>query len=422
MSCQKRAAFVLAFCLLLAGAVFGQNFRGTYKMTSGNVTLTLVLDQDASGRISGTLSSTKGTQFRLEGTIEEGIATGTCGEEAGQSFFEAEFEGSKLIFTLTEVNAGGGGNSRSLEFVRAAGNATPAPKPASVKPPSASSDPPAAGSSQGQQQGQRINDAGLGISFVAPAGWMAKKQGEVLLLGSNTHKGFIIIQPHSYTNINQMSQDASEGLTDEESGILLTPASQFQAFGKNGLSGEFAGTVQGVQARAFAVGLISPKGGGGVTILAAVESGSYTTAYPGFVRSIASSLTFSSPQASTSSAGSGATDANLMNYFKGEYYSYSGGSTIYGGAGTERTITLCPDGNYRDSYEFSASGGDWGGATNQRGAARWSIQGSQTQGVITVTYANGQSKQVPYQVLSKSEQTILFDGIKFAFAGAPKCR
>jgi hypothetical protein len=46
-----------------------------------------------------------------------------------------------------------------------------------------------------------------------------------------------------------------------------------------------------------------------------------------------------------------------MGYFSGRYDSYSNGSTIYGSAGTERTVTLCPDGRYLDSYdEFSTSG------------------------------------------------------------------
>jgi hypothetical protein len=39
-----------------------------------------------------------------------------------------------------------------------------------------------------------------------------------------------------------------------------------------------------------------------------------------------------------------------------------------------------------------------------------------------VTYANGQTKQFSYQVVSKDEGTILFDGVRFAYAGAPKCR
>ncbi len=266
------AAFIVG--LLTVAPVFSQNYRGTYTMTSGNVTLTLTLDQDAAGRITGSLTSTKGTRFRIEGTVTEGVAQGTCAGDAGQSYFEAEFEENMLIFTLVEVSANGEGASRSLEFTRAKG-----------------------------------------------------------------------------------------------AGAKGAPVSSSPAEEK----------TPGPPAR--------------------------------------------SPQAAAPPSVPAQTDSDLMRYFAGDYYSYSGGSTIYGGAGTERTVTLCPDGLYRDSYEFSASGtGSWGAVNNQRGAARWSIQGDRSRGVITVTYGSGQTKRIPYQVVSKDEGAILFDGIKFAFAGAPKCR
>ena len=412
--------------LFIAPPASGQNYRGTYTMTSGGVTLTLSLEQDAAGRITGTLSSTKGTRFRLEGKIEEGIATGTCSGDTGQSYFEAEFEGGLLVFTTVEVGAGGEGSSRSLEFTRSSGSPTKASPPAPAKPaprseaaPKPRAQTPAQKSPDG---GKRVSDPQMGISFVPPSGWMAQRQGEGFLLGSNTQKGFILILPHSFSNLTQMAEGAGQGIVEEESGIQLMPSSRFQAFGTNGLSGDFQGIVQGRQARAFAIGLLSPSGGG-VTILAAVEAASFTQDYPGFVRSIASSLKFGEAQGPGPSGSSGASNASLMKYFAGEYYSYSGGSTLSGGAGTERTVTLCPDGLFRDSYEFSASGtGQWGAVNTQRGAARWSIQGDQSRGVITVTYGDGQTKRFSYQVLSKSEQTISFDGVKFAFAGAPKCR
>jgi hypothetical protein len=409
--------------LVVLAPAFAQNYRGTYTMTSGGVTLTLSLEQDAAGRITGTLLSTKGTRFRLDGKIEEGIATGTCSGDSGQSYFEAEFEDGKLIFTTVEVNAGGEGSSRSLEFVRSSGSATKtAPQtPAKPAPRSEAAPKQQAPAPKSPDSGKRVNDLQMGISFIPPTGWMAQKRGEGFLLGSNTDKGFILILPHSFSNLSQMAEEAGQGIVEQDSGIQLMPASRFQAFGSNGISGDFQGIIQGRQARAFAIGLLSPKGGG-VTILAAVESGSYTQDYPGFVRSIASSLKFTEAQPSGPSGSSGPSDGSLMKYFAGEYYSYSSGSTLSGGAGTERTVTLCPDGIYRDSYEFSASGSGWGGANSQRGAARWSVQGDQNRGVIIVTYANGQTKRVPYQVLSKGEQTILFDGVKFAFAGAPKCR
>lgn len=266
---------VMVIGLLIAAAAFGQNFRGTYTMTSGDVKLTLILDQDPTGRITGTLSSTKGTQFGLEGKINGGTLTGTCTGDAGQSYFEAEFEGNKLIFTLVEINAAGAGSSRSLEFSRVPGGAA--------------------------KQGAIVPSV--------PGGASPKPQ-------------------------------ASEA-----------------------------------------------------------------------------------PVAAPPPPAAAQTDSSLMRYFAGEYYSYSSGSTIYGGAGTERTVTLCPDGLYRDSYEFSASGtGSWGGASSGRGAARWSIQGDRIRGVIIVAYANGQTKRITYEVVSKNEGAILFGGVKFAFAGAPKCR
>lgn len=426
---RKALISVSILGMIVATSAFGQNYRGTYAMTSGGVTLTLVLEQDAAGRITGSLSSTKGTRFRLEGKIEEEIATGTCSGPSGESYFEAEFEDGKLIFTTVEVGAAGEGSSRSLEFVRTSGSGTktapqataaPAPKSASAPRPQTQAQAPAP-APKPADGGKRVSDAQMGISFVPPPGWIAQRQGEGLLLGSNTHKGFILIMPHSFTGLNQMTEEAGQGIVEEDSGIQLMPASRFQAFGSNGISGDFEGMVQGRRARAFAIGLLSPRGGG-VTILAAVESGSYTQDYPGFVRSIASGLKFDAAQSSAPGGSGAASDAGLMKYFAGEYYSYSSGATLSGGAGTERTVTLCPDGLYRDSYEFSASGSGWGGVNSQRGAARWSVQGDQSRGVITVSYANGQTKRVSYQVLSKGEQTILFDGVKFAYAGAPKCR
>ena len=113
-----------------------------------------------------------------------------------------------------------------------------------------------------------------------------------------------------------------------------------------------------------------------------------------------------------------------MQDLAGKYYSYTGGSTIYGSAGTERRVMLCPNGLFYDSSEFSASGqGDvnWGGARSSGGAARWSIRGDKTRGIITIIRPNGRAEEVSYQVTGE-EGVILFNGIKFAYEGAPECR
>ncbi len=441
----KRTAFILIGMLVLAAAAFGQNFKGTYTMTSGTTKLTLVLDQGAGGQITGTLSSSTGAVFQLNGKLEEDIAMGTCQGQAGTSQFEASFEGSLLIFTLMETGPNGEVNSRSLEFTRAPGGtslsaelglppavpsaagakprgqsqAPAAPRPANPVPaPVAPPQPPGGGNA--------VSVPELGCSFAIPAGWNGQKQGEAIYLTSTSHKGFIVVQRHNYNSLQQMANEAGQGIVDQSTNTKLMPVSPLQPFGKNGLVAEFSGTAQGQKARTFAIGLLSPQGGG-VTIMAATEEASYSSDYSDLVLAIAGSLSFMPGGASggpqmAGPQGGGATDTSLMSYFAGEWYSYSSGSTISGGAGTERTMTLCPDGLYRDSSEFSASGGGWGAANAQSGWGRWTIQGDKSQGMIFVTYPNGRSRQIPYRVVSKQEQTISFDGVTYAFAGNPKCR
>ena len=441
----KRAVFVLVGIVVLAGAAFGQNFKGTYTMTSGTTKLTLALNQGAGGLVTGTLSSSTGAVFQLNGKLEEDIVTGTCQGKAGSSQFEASFEGSQLILTLIETGPTGEVTSRSLEFVRSGGGAgvsselglAPAqpgaadPKPKAQSPapaiPQPSNPAPApAAPPQPSGGGNAVSVTELGCSFTIPAGWNGQKQGEAIYLTSTNYKGFILIQRHAYKSLQQMANEASQGIVDESTNTRLMPVSQFQPFGKNGMVAEFSGMAQGQKSRTFAIGLISPQGGG-VTIMAATEEASYSSDYSDFVLAIAGSLSFVPGGASGGSQipspqSNGGGDMDLMKYFAGEWYAYSSGSTISGGAGTERTMTLCPDGLFRDSSEFSASGGGWGAANAQSGGGRWIIQGDKSQGVIMVTYPNGQSKRITYRVISKQEQTISFDGVTYAFAGVAKCR
>ena len=274
---------------------------------------------------------------------------------------------------------------------------------------------------QGAGQGKKISDPEMGIVFTVPEGWKAAKQGSGYIMGSDTLKGFLLILPHGYSSLDEMGAEAAQGIVDEGSGILLYPASELRKFGGNGLQGEFRGSIQDRETTAYAVGLISRKGGG-VTVLSAVESASFSEAYRQYARSVASSLTFVVGGAGAGGGMSaGGTDASLTRYFQGKYYSYSSGSTISGGSGTERQVMLCPNGAFYDSYESSASGqGGWGQATARQGRARWAIRGSKTEGVITIIYPDGSTNQVPYRATGE-DGVILFNGIKFAYAGAPEC-
>ena len=133
--------------------------------------------------------------------------------------------------------------------------------------------------------------------------------------------------------------------------------------------------------------------------------------------------------ASSTSSGEGPSasfqnDADLMNYYVGSYYSFSG---VAGGqtGGTERKLSLCPDGKYYSSSESGYSGdsgtsGAWGTASQGGGGGTWKITGSKTSGTIAMTSASG--KTTTYKFESCGNGCYYFGNVKYAYAGKPECR
>ena len=97
----------LAFLCIWAfqGIAFAQNLSGAYTLSSQGTTLTLTLTQDAQGKIKGTLVSTTGARFQIEGLIQNGVGVGTCVDNQGGSYFEAHPKGNELLFALIEPDA-----------------------------------------------------------------------------------------------------------------------------------------------------------------------------------------------------------------------------------------------------------------------------------------------------------------------------
>ena len=118
-------------------------------------------------------------------------------------------------------------------------------------------------------------------------------------------------------------------------------------------------------------------------------------------------------------APAGPNDPDLQRWITGNYYSFTSSAVVT--AGTERSFVLCEDGRFRITGEFGASGPGWGAASQGGGAGRWSISGNRQSGTITLSYGDGSTKSVRYQVDSQAEQTMLFDGLKFAYAGVANC-
>jgi hypothetical protein len=421
----------------------GGGFAGTWVLQSQGVAITLVMQEDSQGNLRGTITGKGGYQMRLEGQIQDGVGVGACRDDQGAVFFEAHLAGDQLDLYLIEPDSNNmpdSSKARKLPFVRQSGGTTAAPatgpppapgrgrlqmpdgQPLALPPPpplGGQGAPPAGAPPPGPAAvqaagGPRVTDEQLGFSFVPPAGWKVQKQPPGYLLGSDTLKGFILVTTHNFSSLEQIRAEASQGFVDAQSGIQLMSAGGFQPVGANGLAGEFSGMFQGQMAKAYAIGLLSPQGGG-VTVMAAVTADSYTPEYPRLVQSLAASVTFAPAQ-----AGGG----DLMRWIAGKYWSYSSS----GGYSSERTVHLCPDGRYFDSAESSASGSfdnrasgsDWGTASQNQSVARWKIRGTRQQGQITIMYPDGTSQEVAYQATGE-QGVFLIEGRKYAYAGPPNC-
>lgn len=270
---------------------------------------------------------------------------------------------------------------------------------------------PAAGTSSGA-----LGDRAWGIQFRPPTGWAGRKAGGLFVLGSDTHKGAILVMPHEATSLDELRAAAREGLAEGE-GTRLKLVGQPVALGKEGLGAEFTGTLEGKPAKAYAIGLLSPHGTGAV-ILAVVEPGSYSKAYPEFARAIASSTRFSRPEAPPVIGEwkrdlSGWRLTYLWSYFSG------GGSGAYVGGSQRTEIDLCPQGffRYRDSSSLSADGGLGSGVNvsgtqqgKDQGQGQWEVLQRGTTPLLRLTFHDGRVQE--YE-LAFRERKLYLNGKRF---------
>ena len=143
--------------------------------------------------------------------------------------------------------------------------------------------------------GSRVTSREYGFSFQPPAGWISKvNPGAGFIMQSPNSKGVILVSHHAYQSLGKMRTEAAGGLIDPKSNVRLLPAGGFENIGNNGFGAPLEGMIQGKNAKAYLLGLVSPYGGG-VSILVAVTPDAYTSQYPDFAKEIAASVQFTRP-------------------------------------------------------------------------------------------------------------------------------
>jgi hypothetical protein len=407
-----RWSLIASTLLLIVGTASAQDLTGTYVMTSQNTTLTLVLRQNAQGALSGTLSSTSGAQFQVDGMIQDGVGVGTCVSNQGGSYFEAHPEGGRLLFALIEPgpnNAPDYSKVRKLLFVRQGappggvgggmppGGQTPLGKGGTIpgqggastpQPSAATTQPPGTLGLGGATapSGEEVGDPNWAFAFRVPMGWKHQKGNQGAILGHDTIPGLILVLPHEAGNAQQLQQQMQEGLQDET--IKLVPAGKLQPVGNNAIAGDYTGVAQGSQVKARGIGVLGSQGGGAYIIAMATPQ-VYGTALTSAAEAVARSLRTVQQDAS-----------DLVRHFAGTWVTMT--------KSTHTMVALNPNGTYSNRYEAGYSGGQtgsWGIARDEHSQGRWTVRGTKQQGVLVLTNRDGSQTTVRYQVHVERGQT-----------------
>jgi len=420
---------------LIAGHALAQNLSGKYTLSEQGTTLTLTLDQDTQGNIKGTLSSTAGTQFRVEGAVQDNVGAGTCVSNQGGSYFEARPKGNKLLFALIEAgpnNLPDYSKARKLTFKKEEG-ATPGqqgPQASTKQPveqPQASSAPTSQKAAPAASSADVVSDPNWGYKFSLPKGWKVEKGPDGAILGHDTIAGVIWVFPHSASTLKEVRKQMRAGLDEQDVQLQLT--SQLQPLGENAVAGAFSGTYQRQQVKARGIGTFLPKGGGAFIVAMTVPD-KFRSDLENAADAVAKSMESVTAQESMGAKGAGGeagpTDSGttqLMRQMAGVYYSFSSAGPSSSG-GTERRVTLCPNGTYYSGSESSYSGGAgtggaWGSASQKSGRGTWRVKGNVNQGVLTTIDSSGKATEYRYQRCGGD--CIYIGNTKFAVAGPANC-
>jgi len=100
---RKSILFVFLLLVLATGALSNDNYTGTYVSTPEFGPITVILKQDATGQIQGTMTG-DGMKLRIEGAMMPPAITGTVSGQGMKMNFMAQLQGTQLSFKLIELD------------------------------------------------------------------------------------------------------------------------------------------------------------------------------------------------------------------------------------------------------------------------------------------------------------------------------
>jgi hypothetical protein len=348
---------------------------------------------------AGGAAGTPPMTLRIEsnGRCSIGEAVGKCQTVGGALFYQGP-DGSVGTYAFRvrngELTISGGDLAAPLVFRKG----EPVPAPATASSPQTAAQPAAAAG--------RYTNALWGVDFRIPAAWKAVERDGMVLLGSDTEAGMMLVRFNRSVTRQSMLADYSAGLNED--GVALMPAARaedFAAGAYKGLAGELAGVARdGSRLKVRAIGVLPPFGDA-VLLLGLTTDEKYPQLKPR-VDALAASVRFSAPKI---------PPANIA--VSGQYFYYY--SSSVGSYSREDSLSLCSNGMFGRKGETSASQpGQWGVAGQSGYAGSWTADGDGRAGTIVLTYRNGRMERLRYQ---KSGPDIVLDGKKYGRFGDGSC-
>ena len=258
-----------------------------------------------------------------------------------------------------------------------------------------------------------------GLRLLIPEGWVGQEVEAGLLLGSETVPGVVLITTNDAGSIEELKTTAKAGLID--GGTRLESAGDLEPVGSNGLAGEFSGTLDGVAARAFIVGLLN-SAGTGVTIMAAAETTQYSSAHRAAALAVARGVEFYGVQASSEAEQWRKSFFNQRLAFHHSSYS-SGGGSGYSGYQSSEEIFLCAPGYFvmkaRESGSFDSGGafGSLGGS--QAGEGNWTVVNGEDGSIwLRLDFHDGSRRE---ERIEMSGSKLLLNGSRYFYGPTDQC-
>lgn len=318
------------------------------------------------------------------------VDDGTCRTAGGGLYFTVDGETDEVRYTLaagalTIVDVDGA----TLVFRRVgAAPAAARPDVAPPAPPAAPPDtapPPSAPAAKPSGKGTPFQQKGWGASFTVPGGWRAGEKDGLVLAGSDTEAGLIVVRFYPVATRADVEQGFQQGFHDN--GMNAQPSSALAPFASKGgqaLAGDLSGAdAQGNPLAVRTVAVLTPFGG--ALVVAGITTPPQFATVKARADALAASASFTKPPKVSSLAG------NYEWFYLSKDGRYS----------RESHITLCQSGAFRRSGEMAGSGSAGSAVVDHGNGGTWSATGDASSGTLTLIYGDGASESLHYTVSTR---------------------